>query len=889
MKRREPINGAPAAGPPVRAPGALPSGPSGGRTPAAETIATAIAVLLLVLLAVVQLWPGLSAGLSPPISWDHGSHLGKAILTAEHFLPWLRGWTDLVETGVPLNTVYTPTAVLWVLLFRVFTPFLAWHQTYALAFAGFRALVGLSVFRLSRVAGAGRFGALAAGVLALADQGTHSEGGWFYDVTFGVWPMSLAMCVLFFGVADLLVFVESGDRKARMRAMVLLGVALFSHQMCLIAVAMLLPVLVIVRATERGEVRQTLSRSLPVLVVAGMLAAWWMLPMLGLSAWLDDHGQLYASSVDVGERMVRAEGVLSGGAWTGVLVSLAIGTSLFARGPRRFLALFAILATLVGTSGWFTQLDFARWLPALGRIVFPRMMMIAKPVYFALAGVVVHDVAGRIAPGFRRILRTPGGIFALVLTAALVAPFTPNMLQQLGPLLFRREAVTTATSGEWADFQAAWQWVRELPDDQRASGDSRPDEDRFFRVAYLHDGTHLGQAAPAYTSVPGHTPGVLVGEAFRNTPDSDDPDALRAINVRYVVHFGALPGRLAAQCTRVESFGSAEVCELEGWSDELVSDGEGVVHPSITVREDTRLVFSPEGARTVIVRRALAPGWHAYADDVEIPIAEERVVDSPHLQLMRLAIPAETAHVELRYRNTGPLDVLGLLATLLGIAITIGATSRSARVVATVTRVESMVGRLRDRLPPRVVAHVGQHWPTYACVLPLLGVALVLGRNMSGHHFAYELSSMELSVARGAEVETCTDLAPDGEGRSCARAQEVVVQRTASVVDGRYHSCLTAHPTRGGIVRLAWSDVAVSGTLTLGAGISDETHAHGNGSPVLVRAIVDDETVSTLAVPNGRAWIERRARIEPGTHDIVFEIEAAEVARRELCFDAVVR
>jgi hypothetical protein len=842
-----------------------------------ETIASVVAVLLLVLLAVVQLWPGLSAGLSPPIGWDHGSHLGKAILTAEHFLPFLRGWTDLVETGVPLNTVYTPTAVLWVLFFRIFTPFLEWHQTYALAFAGFRALVGLSVFRLSRVAGAGRLGALAAGALALADQGTHSEGGWFYDVTFGVWPMSLAMCVLFLGVADLLVFVESGDRMARMRAMVLLGIALFSHQMCLVAVAMLLPLLIIVRATERGEARQTLSRSIPVLAVAGMIAAWWMLPMLGLSAWLDDHGQLYTTTTDVGERMIRAEGVYSGGAWTGVLVSLAIGTSLFARGHRRFLALFAILATLVGTSGWFLELDFARWLPALGRIVYPRMMMIAKPVYFALAGVVVHEIAHRIAPSLRATWRQPGGVFALVLTLALVAPFAPNMLTALGPLLWQRDVTTTATAGEWADFQAAWQWVRELPD-----------EDRFFRVAYLHEGTHLGQAGAAYTSVPGHTPGVLVGEAFRNTPDSGDPDALRAINVRYVVHFGALPGRLAGQCTGVASFGGAEICELEGWSSEVVSDAEGVVHPAVDRLEDTVLSFTPEGARSVIVRRALAPGWRAYADDVEIPIAEERVVDSPHLQLMRLAIPAETSRVELRYRNTGPLDVLGLLATVLGFAIALGA-GRSKRLAPIQARVTTLVSKARDRVPPRVVAHVARYWPAYACTLPLLGVALVLARGMSGHHFAYELGSMQLSVVRGTEVAPCTDLSPDGEGRTCASAREVVVQRTASVVDGRYHSCLTAHPTRGGIVRLAWSDVSASGTLTLGAGISDETQAHGNGAPVMVRAIIDGEPALTLAVPNGRAWVERRAQVGPGTHEVAFEIEASEIARRDLCFDAIIR
>ena len=128
----------------------------------------------LLALAVAQLWPGLVQGLAPPISWDHGSHLGKAMLTAE-LLPSLRGWTDLVECGVPLNTLYTPSGTLWVLLFRLFTPFLAWHQSYAIAIVGFRFLVAFSVLRLSRAAGAGVLPAALGGVLALADTGDHSD------------------------------------------------------------------------------------------------------------------------------------------------------------------------------------------------------------------------------------------------------------------------------------------------------------------------------------------------------------------------------------------------------------------------------------------------------------------------------------------------------------------------------------------------------------------------------------------------------------------------------------------------------------------------------------------------------------------------------------------
>lgn len=841
----------------------------------------ALAWTAVVAVAVAQLWPGLSADLSPPIAWDHGSHLGKAILTWEHMLPSIRGWSDLVETGVPLNTVYGPTGLLWVLLWRCVTPWLEWHQTYALAFCGFRALVGLAAYRLARVVGAGRVGAVAAGWLALADQGGHSEGGWFYDVQFGVWPMSLAMCVLFFGIADLLVYVDEGatsthGRWARARAMVLLGIALFSHQMSLVALAMLLPVLVIVRTTdghEQPKLRETLVRALPVLVVAGLVASWWMLPMLGLAAYLDDHGQLYGTASDAGARMVRGEGVYYGGIWTGALVSLGLGASMFTRGKRRFLALFAVLATLVGTQGWFLGLDMARWLPPLGRIVFPRMMMIAKPVYFALGGLVLSEVLARTGPSLRAVVRQPRGLLGIVLTLALLAPFVPDTYEAAATLLWRRDAPTTATASEWNDFRAAWAWVREQP------------QDHFYRVAYLHDGTHLGQASAGYTGRPSHTPGVLVGEAFRNTPDSMDPDALRAIDVRYVVWFSPLPSRLAQQCHEVERLGSAHVCELSDWSHEVVSAAEGGRAPRVIHLEDERIVFDPSGATSVIVRRAMAPGWRASADGAPLRITEERVVDSPHLRLMRIAVPPGAHEVTLTYASTGPLDVLGLLATWLGLGIVLVLTSRSARAARVRELVVARAQELWARLPARPRLTIERRWPAWVVALPFIGLCLVLARNARGTHFAYALDTASIRVVRPRETEVCQQEVEGGV--RCPSAPEAVIGRAAVVVDGRYHSCITAGPVRSAPLQLVWEEIPIGGELVLGAGISDTTQAHGTGGDLTVRARVDGEEVVELAVPNGRAWVEGRASIPAGTHS--FQIEIPQSPHRELCVDAVVR
>ncbi len=851
----------------------------------ADRIHGLLALCAIAAVAIAQLWPGLSAGLSPPIGWDHGSHLGKAILTWNHLLPALRGWTDLEQAGVPLNTVYGPAGLLWVLAFRCFTPWLEWHQTYALAFAGFRVLVGACVYRLARVLGAGRVGALAAAMLALADPGTHSEGGWFYDVIFGVWPMSLAMCVLFFGLADLLVFVEAGaattrGRRARARAMVLLGIALFSHQMCLIAIAMIVPILLLVRTTdgrERGMGRETLARVLPVVTVAGMIAAWWMLPMLGLSAWLDDHGQLCTTTADIGARMVRAEGVWGGGPWEGVLVSLGLASSLFSRGSRRFVAVLAVAATLVYSCGWFLTFDAARWLPPLGRIVFPRMLMIAKPLYFALAGVVVHDVVARTGPSLRAVLAKPSGIVGVLATLALLAPFTPDVPEAIATVLLRRDVTTTATLPEWNDFQAVWAWIGRQP------------RDRFYRVAYVHEWTHLGQASPAYTDRPGYTPGVYVGEAFRNTPDGLDPDMLRAIGVRYVVAFAALPPRLATQCTEVDTFGSARLCELRDWSSEVVSDADAQVSPHVTHLEDERVVFEPNGARSVIVRRALAPGWVASADGVEIPITEERVVDSPHLRLMRLSLPAGAHEVVVRYRATRALDMLGLLLTLLGLASVVVVGSGSSRVAALRAAIATRVRGVAERkIPERARGAIHAHWPALVCVLPLLGLALVVGRNARGMHLAYHLDEAIIRIPREAGNEVCEEHPPAG-GTRCPSMPQFTIERTEQCIDGRYHSCIAAGPAHGQTLSFTWTDVVPEGTLVLGGGVADATQARGTGGPILLRARADGAQITEIAVPNGIAWAEGTATIPEGTHDLEIEVVPSSAGQREFCFDAIVR
>jgi hypothetical protein len=837
--------------------------------------------LALAALATAQLWPGLSAGLAPPISWDHGSHLGKAILTWD-MLPSLRGWTDLIENGVPLNTVYTATGTLLILFVRVFTQHLAWTQTYALTVVLFRMLVALSVYRLARVLKAGTVGSLLAGVMYLADFGDHSEGGWFYEVLYGVWPMSLAMGIFFVGLADLLEFLDEGQRKHGFRAMLLLGVALFSHQATLLAIGSVLPALVLARmTTTQVDLRRDVRRLVLVLSVAGLVSLWWLLPMFGFTAWLDDHGQLYHSTEDIGHRFLTGEGILRGGPFTSVLTAIGLGYGLFTGDSRRRgLAGAALVAMVIASPGWLLGLDVVRYLPSVGRIVFPRMMTIAKPIAFALAGAALGDLLTRLGRSQERWLRSTRGKVGLALVLAALAPFVLRADDALRSTLLERDVPTTATVAEWSSWQDSWRWIRQ----RRAEG---PDEG-FYRVFWLHEGTHLGQASPAFTGVPGHVTGVLVGEAFRNTSDGTHPDALRAMNVRYVVAFQDLPHALRGETTLVTTLGAARIYELSRWSSETVSDLVGSIHPEVEHYEDDRVVFRPNGATRVVVRRAYAPPMHAYADGREIPIELERVPDSPHLRLMRLEVPTGTERVEVRYAGLGARGWLGWLGTLLGLVLSLAylyeerlpAPVRSARGLA-LARLQATF----ERIPEGPRTFLVEHWAHLALLLPVLGLALLVLRAGRGYHVANHLDAVVLEhrATPGGPAAPCTG----GEG-NCLEAGALHLERQANCVDGWFRSCISAGPPSRGTLVVRAPEAPTRGTVELGGGVHDDAFGRGEGAPITIRTYAGEQLLGTLEIPYGRHWESARYELD-GQGELRFELDGGAPGRRMFCFDAIVR
>lgn len=835
--------------------------------------------LLLIGVAVAQLWPAIAAGLAAPISWDHGAHLGKAMLTAQELLPNVRGWTDLVEAGVPLNTLYSVGGPLWVLLWRIPTLGLEWSQTYCVAFTAFRVLVGLAPYRLARAAGASRTGAFFAGLLALTDHGDHSEGGWFYDVTYGVWPMSLAMCFLFLGLAELLDGdARRGTRGALARAALLFGAALVTHQMPLVGLATLLPLLWLGRWLDgAGDAAALGVRAAVAACLGALLAGFWLVPMLAQAAFVADHGQLYRSFVELGEGVATGQMVLRAGPFTAVLVAVGMLRGLIATGRRRLLAVAALAMIVLSSRTWLAETDALRVLPALGKIMYPRFLMLAKPMEMVLAGWLVGDVLEAGARELRARLRGLRGALALALVVLLLAPFGRGLWRGFVTVALERPLETTATSPLWPHFlaYAAWHAERREP---------------FHRAAYRHDASHLFQGAPAFTGVPAHKVGMLIAETFSNTVPSGRASVLAEMNVRYLVTTG---GRIdGSGAEPVARFGPIAVFEHQGFRSEPASvlprgaaragaeggepDRRGAVQVVSLARD--RVTLRAEGPGTLVLRRAYAPGWKARVDGRSAAVSRHPVPESFGLEFSAVALGPGPHEVVFAYDAWRAPDVTGLLATALG-ALLLLTLVASPRPLAGLDRIAGRLRTLGFRLSPRAVALS----VLAALALGAGAYATRRGRRLSDH---LREARYELVDARG--IRTACDARHESGGWQCPSAEWLWVGPTIQPVAGKLRSCTWMHPPGPGSEGvLTFPRVALGRRLRLGAGVSDEAYTEGqDGPPVTLEVRVDGVSIGAIEAAWSPSWSEVELPTPEGTHEVTLIVRAARDSRRFFCFDA---
>ena len=222
---------------------------------------------------VAWLHPGLLAGEVPAIG-DHPVHLARLYATLARLTaggsPF--GWWDGLDLGLPLHALYPPGATLLSALLATL-PGVDPERAHACTVLLARLLVPLGLYAVARPS-LGRLGATVPALLSALDRGGWYQGGWSFDVAWGVFGSSLSLGLLLLATAAAAPSVER-QRWRPLLAAALTAAALVTHPLALVGLALLAVPLTLARA---GPARAAVTLA-PFAAGVG-LAAPWLLPFV---------------------------------------------------------------------------------------------------------------------------------------------------------------------------------------------------------------------------------------------------------------------------------------------------------------------------------------------------------------------------------------------------------------------------------------------------------------------------------------------------------------------------------------------------------------------------------------------------------------------------------
>jgi hypothetical protein len=589
-----------------------------------------------------------------PLSHDHPTHLFKAWhFWTEMLGQWrLRGWSHFWGFGFPSDEFVPSGGELWVSLFRALSlGQLSWLRTYALAFAAFLLFKAFTAFVFTR-----RYFGLTAAVIAAwltsLDAGAFSEGGWLWNVEWGVWPVSLAMCFLLLALVQLSAVLRTGRARHVLRAGLWSAAALLTHQIALLALAGVVPLLLLGQCSrERPLPPLRLAQTLGAALLGFALPATTLLPFLARSHYTMDLGDATQSLVQVTARLLELRTFANVPPLVHGLGLLG-GWFVLRGGPRRtrFIALSAI-AFLVMSSDLLTGvLHLERVLPSLIKIESARCLLVAKLFWYPLAGHACVELARRLRPLWSRWARgrtVPAALVTLGAAATLMGSTLPHWYAAESQKQIQGEAETAF----YADLQQVWAWSRELHA-QHAG---------HFRIAYyMPHGDHLATLAPVFDQTLLYKIGVTPTQIFDGLPLNDGRDILKALSIEYVVSFKPLEAPLFEL---ERSFGSLRLYRFADYDPDpfdVLGPGHGELLEFAPERVRIRLSEMGPWSRLRIHVGAM-DRWQAEIAGTVVPISTvpAQGVEDPVL----MEVPARDGELLLRYVYRWS-DWLGLLVTL---------------------------------------------------------------------------------------------------------------------------------------------------------------------------------------------------------------------------------
>ncbi|MBW2276592.1 MAG: hypothetical protein JRF63_03810 [Deltaproteobacteria bacterium] len=618
-----------------------------------------------------------------PATGDHMIHLYKGWLMSEHLLPSgrLSGWSNMAFAGYPAGVYYPVLGDLAITVTRWITfGLLSWERTYAIWFTLLVVLIPLAVYVVTRRA-TGKFGALAAGVLAAGDVGGWPQGGHVSTFHWAVWPFVLGLTLSMLAVvaAEKAILKPLGERPLRFVGFaVLLALAVLAHPISsfFLGIAATLYVLLLVwwKRAEHKPLR-LIGRASLAAGIGAVLAGFWIVPWITTGqewtlGWpAVGFGGMWLSLSKMVEALTTNQLFYKfyWATWILGAVGIPLAFSTKRRWPIYIAVLFIFTFLFVGGCNALGDGVIAR------KVQIERMAAFMKFSWFALAGIAVDRIGvgalwlvGRLPARFdtdawrrRLAIARPiaGGLFivGLVLTGWQDSFRFVTRMGRLG-------------GGLWDDIVESERWLSEQPRGPLDRVLYQPDqlcvEDKLSAPEcneVYH--RHIFASGPVRTGLPKLKFGYEATAIFKDVPlahrwpqDAQlirrlllEPEAMESLHVRWIVSLAPWPER-------------SDLKEVKRFGDVIVYAVAAGKEPPVRLEGEGRLEVEQFGDEEVIVRiegagedsRVLYPiahfyPWRAYHEGQPLELDRHGVLES--LREILIAVPARDGTTELVFER----------------------------------------------------------------------------------------------------------------------------------------------------------------------------------------------------------------------------------------------
>ncbi len=817
-----------------------------------------------------------------PVNHDHPVFLYRAFNTGTLLSSGsLTGFSPLLFAGYPANSLYPMGTDLLVCAVRGLSLGLAsWEQAYCWALFLFILSTPLAFYALGRRF-AGPLAGLAAGLLSLIDRGAWMQGGWSFNLDWGVWSMGLSfsLCLWTLWALDRLTH-KPGLGRFLLTAGVFVG-AILCHPMAVAILGVVVPLFLLVEAWhgELGAPGVWLPRVIGALLLGLGLSAFWLVPFVCRKEWFEPLAYYWLSFPQV------IRGVLDGGLLAqfspALLLAGLVGLLLAARRGISF-AWFLLVASgllvFFASNTFLLAFGVLHKFPALSNLQLERFAYFVRAAMLLGCGFLVAEIrraGSRIAGRMRPARSVPARHGLRVLATLAIVPFV-LFAPRVGPLPYLAPAKPLAWSSESEAYQ-----------DLRRAADfiNQQDPTTIGRIAVRssqHD--HLLMALPVYTGKPIFKLGFTPENNYRYKFESNDPNVWKALNVSHLLSIGPYQ---RAGLTEIRRFGRLFLYSFAGFDRSRVSlTGPGTARIERDEPEsmDVRLAGTGPGSELTIYLSRYAL-WSAEMNGVEPPIEGAAIGDTPPV-FMRLSV--QDGLLRLRYRAGGPEwagSLLSLLSWLLFIFLTVllFTTSLRKRVKRLFSPWRAPVG---DALTLIVLALAG-------IVLVAVPIRLLLpgGPDFPDRTNVCDLgrlvSKAGARVVRPAGSQDCLPF--DGRKIRCPGPEWNYAGRTIIISDHLLRECIWLHPIQGAKFALDFDDVPLGDYIQGHFGMDDAAVDPPGPHGVNMTVLLDGRELGRFSCPSRRGWFAWQADTPKrrGTRGrVTIQSDASFTGRRHFCFTA---